>query len=266
MITFVVPIIIQFPERYYTMPLQTVVDQLRSMRLTTMAESLMTRLKNNESDGLEPSEFVALLVEDEYCARQNRKLQRMIGRANFKPDQATIENILYDQNRGFTKKDIMLFTSADWIESNRNIILTGPTGSGKSYVAEAIGYRACIMGYPVWRVRYALLFEEIHTSKGTGQYLKFLAKLSKIRVLIIDDFLMNATDIKEAEMLMDIIEQKDQTGSIVVTTQYPVQSWHKRMPDPTIADAICDRIVQNAVQLNLKGDSMRKKQQNSQPK
>jgi DNA replication protein DnaC len=190
----------------------------------------------------------------------------MIGRANFKPDQATIENILYEQNRGFTKKDIMLFTSTDWIESNRNVILTGPTGSGKSYVAEAIGYRACTMGYPVWKIRYALLFEEIHTAKGTGQYLKFLAKLSKIRIIIIDDFLMNATDIKEAEMLMDIIEQKEQTGSIVVTTQYPVQSWHKRMPDPTIADAICDRIIQKSIQLNLKGDSMRKKQQNSQQK
>jgi len=231
-----------------------------------MAESLSTRIKNNETDGLEPSEFIALLVEDEYCARQRRKLQRMIGRANFKPDQATIENILYEQGRGFTKKDIMVFTSADWVESCRNIILTGPTGSGKSYIAEAIGYRACTMGYPTWRIRYALLFEEIHTAKGTGQYLKFLARLSKIKVLIIDDFLMNATDVKEAEMLMDIIEQKDQTGSIVVTTQYPVQSWHKRLPDPTIADAICDRIVQKAVQLHLKGDSMRKKQENSQPK
>ena len=234
------------------MHLQTVVDQLRSMRLTTMAESLLTRIKNNETDALEPSEFVALLVEDEYCARQRRKLQRMIGRANFKPDQATIENILYEQNRGFTKKDIMLFTSTDWIESNRNVILTGPTGSGKSYVAEAIGYRACTMGYPVWKIRYALLFEEIHTAKGTGQYLKFLAKLSKIRIIIIDDFLMNATDIKEAEMLMDIIEQKEQTGSIVVTTQYPVQSWHKRMPDQNIAYDICDRIIQKSIQHNLK--------------
>ena len=266
MTIFVVPIIIQFPERIIIMHLQIVFDQLRSMRHTTTAESVLTRLKNSETDALEPSEFVALLVEDEYYARQRRKLKRMIGRANFKPDQATIENILYEQNRGFTKKDIMLFTSADWVENNRNIILTGPTGSGKSYVAEAIGYRACTMGYPVWKIRYALLFEEIHTAKGTGQYLKFLAKLSKIRVIIIDDFLMNATDIKEAEMLMDIIEQKDQTGSVVVTTQYPVQSWHKRMPDPTIADAICDRIIQKSVQLNLKGDSMRKKQQNSQSK
>ena len=167
------------------MHLQTVVDQLRSMRLTTMAESLLTRIKNNETDALEPSEFVALLVEDEYCARQRRKLQRMIGRANFKPDQATIENILYEQNRGFTKKDIMLFTSTDWIESNRNVILTGPTGSGKSYVAEAIGYRACTMGYPVWKIRYALLFEEIHTAKGTDNISNFLPNSQKSGLLLL---------------------------------------------------------------------------------
>lgn len=265
---FVVHSIIRITKRkvLLTMHLQSVIDQLRSMRLTTMAESLKTRLSNNEADGLSPSEFFALLVEDEYCARKKRRLERMIGRANFKPDQATIENILYDQGRGFMKKDILLFTSADWVENNRNIILTGPTGSGKSYLAEAIGYRACTLGYPALRIRYSMLFEEIHTAKGTGQYLKFLTKLSKVKILIIDDFLMNATDNKDAEALMDIIEQKDQTGSIIITTQYPVQSWHKRLPDPTIADALCDRLVHKAAQFNLRGDSMRKTQKNSQTK
>jgi DNA replication protein DnaC len=248
------------------MHIQTVIDQLRSMRLTTMADSLRTRLNSNDAQGLEPVEFLALLIEDEYSARKRRKLERMIGRANFKPDQATIENIIYDQKRGFTKNDIMPFTSAEWIESCRNVILTGSTGGGKSYLAEAIGYRACTMGYPVLKIRYAVLFEEIHTAKGTGQYLKFLSKLSKTKILIIDDFLMNTTDERDAEALVDIIEQKDKTGSIVITTQYPVQSWHKRLPDPTIADAICDRLVHNAAILNLEGDSMRKKHKNSQPK
>lgn len=241
------------------MHLQIVIDQLRAMRLTTMAQSLSDRLTNHDADGLEPAEFVALLVEDEYSARQRRKLQRMIGRANFKPDQATIENIIYGSQRGFTKKDIMRFTTTQWLDERRNIIFTGPTGCGKSYLAEAIGYRACSMGYPTMKIRYAILFEEIHSAKGTGQYLKFLSKIAKIKILIIDDFLMNTIDNRDAEALMDIIEEKDQTGSVIVTSQFPVQKWHNRLPDQTIADALCDRLVHNATQINLKGDSMRKK-------
>jgi DNA replication protein DnaC len=180
-------------------------------------------------------------------------------RANFKPDQATIENILYEGQRGFTKKDILRFTSTEWVENRRNIIITGPTGCGKSYLAEAIGYKACTMGYPTQKLRYAILFEEIHSAKGTGQYLKYLSKLAKVKVLVIDDFLMGSIDCRDAETLMDIIEEKDQTGSVVVTTQFPVQKWHSRLPDPTIADAICDRLVHNAIQFNLKGESLRKK-------
>ena len=248
------------------MHLQTVVDQLKSMRLATMADSLSTRIGNGDADGLSPGEFVSLLVQDEYFARERRKLDRLIGRANFKPEQATVENIIYDAGRGFAKKDIMPLTSPEWINNGRNVIFTGPTGSGKSYLAEAIGYRACTMGFPVMKIRYTILFEEIHTAKGTGQYLKYLTKLARTKVLIIDDFLMHNIDSVDAEALMDIIEEKDQTGSIIVTTQYPVDSWHQRLPDPTISDAICDRMIHNAVNFNLKGESMRKESRKNPPK
>lgn len=228
------------------------------MRLSTMAESLRTRLQNGNNRDLAPEEFFSLLVEDEFNARKNRKLSRMITHANFKPEQACIENITYSQSRGFAKKDIMPLTTATWINNAQNLILTGPTGCGKTYIAEAVGLYACIMGFPVMKIRYPLLFEEIHAAKGTGMYLRYLKKLARTKVLIIDDFLMHPIEINDCGPLLDIIEDKDQTGSIIITTQFPIPKWHLKLPDPTVADAICDRLTQCAIKFNLEGDSMRK--------
>jgi DNA replication protein DnaC len=238
---------------------QTVVDQLRAMRLATMAESFVNRIRTGDDTGISAAEFFALVVEDEFNSRENRKLARMIGRANFKPEQATMENIIYEQGRGFSKSDMLALTTTSWLDHTQNIILTGSTGAGKTYLAESIGYRACSMGFPVLKIRYLLLFEEIHAAKGTGLYLKYLKKLSKTKVLIIDDFLMNQIDENDCTTLMDILEEKEQTGSIIITTQYPTEKWHLRIADPTVADAICDRLVHGAITFNLDGDSMGKR-------
>lgn len=245
------------------MHIENVIEQLKSMRLSTMAESLQTRLAGGNNRDLAPEEFFALLVEDEYNARKNRKLSRMIGHANFKPEQASIENIIYNQARGFMKKDIMPLTTATWINNTQNLIVTGPTGCGKTYLAEAVGLQACIMGFPVIKIRYPLLFEEIHASKGTGMYLKYLKKLARTKVLILDDFLMQPIETNDCGPLLDVIEEKEQTGSIIVTTQFPIDKWHLKLPDPTIADAICDRLTHGAIKLNMKGDSMRKEKSTS---
>jgi DNA replication protein DnaC len=154
----------------------------------------------------------------------------------------------------------MQFVSSTWINNSQNIILTGPTGCGKTYIAEAIGLQACKMGFPAVKKRYRMLFEEIHEAKGTGQYLKYLKKIEKIKVLIIDDFVMNDINNDDLNDLMDIIELREQVSSIIITTQYPTSKWHLKLPDPTIADAICDRIVHGAFEFNLKGGSMRKLQ------
>ena len=243
--------------------MESVIEQLRAMRLATMALSLQTRLANNDHRDLSHEEFVALLVEDEYNARKNRKLSRLISRANFKPEQASIENIAYSQSRGFMKKDIMPFTTTTWITNAQNLIITGPTGCGKTYIAEAIGLQACSMGFPVVKIRYPLLFEEIHAAKGTGMYLRYLKKLSRTKILILDDFLMQPIETADAGPLLDVIEEKEQTGSIIVTTQFPIDKWHLKLPDPTVADAICDRLTHTAFKLNLKGESMRKEKSQS---
>jgi DNA replication protein DnaC len=250
----------------YLMHIENVLEQLKSMRLSAMAESLQTRLAGDNNRDLAPEEFFALLVEDEYNARKNRRLSRMIGHANFKPEQASIENIIYNQARGFTKKDIMPLTSATWINNAQNIVLTGSTGSGKTYLAEAIGLQACIMGFSVAKIRYPILFEEVHAAKGTGMYLRYLKKLARIKILIIDDFLMQPIETTDSGPLLDIIEEKEQTGSIIITTQFPVEKWHLKLPDPTVADAICDRLTHGAIKFYLDGDSMRKIKAKSAPK
>ena len=248
------------------MHIENVLEQLRSMRLSVMAESLQTRLAGGNNRDLAPEEFFALLVEDEYNARKNRKLSRMIGHANFKPEQASIENVIYNQARGFMKKDIMPLTTATWINNAQNVIITGATGCGKTYLAEAIGLQICIMGFSVMKVRYPILFEEIHAAKGTGMYLRYLKKLAKSKVIILDDFLMQPIETSDCGPLLDVIEEKEQTGSIIITTQFPADKWHLKLPDPTVADAICDRLTHGAIKFNLEGDSMRKNKAKSAAK
>ncbi|MDD5069039.1 MAG: IS21-like element helper ATPase IstB [Candidatus Pacebacteria bacterium] len=248
------------------MHIENVIDQLKSMRLSVMADSLQSRLAGGNNRDLAPEEFFALLVEDEFNARKNRKLSRMISRANFKPEQACLENISFNQTRGFMKKDIMPLTTSTWINNAQNLVITGPTGCGKTYIAEAVGLQVCIMGFSVAKIRYPLLFEEVHAAKGTGIYLRYLKKLARIKVLILDDFLMQPIEINDCGPLLDIIEEKEQTGSIIITTQFPVDKWHLKLPDPTVADAICDRLTHGAIKFNLKGDSMRKEKEKSASK
>jgi DNA replication protein DnaC len=238
---------------------EQVIKQMKEMRLSVMAESFQQRIANNDHNGITAEQFVALLVEDEYVARKNRKLKRMINAADFKPEQACLENLEYSVARNLQKEEVLRLASPSWLENPHHVIITGPTGCGKTYLAESIGLQACKMGYPVKKIRYRILFEEIRAAKGVGTYLRYLKKLSRIKVLILDDFLMQPIEQMEAGFLMDVIEEKQQLGSIVVTTQYPVNKWHHQLPDPTIADAICDRMVHGAYTFNLKGDSMRRK-------
>ena len=190
----------------------------------------------------------------------------MIGHANFKPEQATLENVTYNQSRGFMKKDLMPLTTATWINNSQNIIITGSTGCGKTYLAEAIGLQVCIMGFSVIKIRYPILFEEIHAAKGTGMYLRYLKKLAKTKVIILDDFLMQPIESIDSGPLLDVIEEKEQAGSIIITTQFPVDKWHLKLPDPTVADAVCDRLTHGAIKFNLEGDSMRKNKSKSAAK
>jgi DNA replication protein DnaC len=241
------------------MLLEQTLAKMGTMRLSTMATSLERRLKQGHQNDVSAEEFIGMLVDDEYTARQNRKLSRTISKANFKPEQACIENVKYAPARGFLKKDIMQFTSETWLTNAQNVIFVGPTGVGKSYLAEAIALQACKMGYTAWKVRFKRLFDEIREYKGTGQYLKFVGRIRQTSVIILDDFLMDPVSEQELSDLMDILEDRAQHTATIITTQYPVKKWHTVMPNPTVADAVCDRLTNAAIIFNLKGDGMRKK-------
>lgn len=241
------------------MHLETTLTQLRDLRLSAMADALQRRLEQGDQHGLSGEEFAALLIEEEYCARQQRKLTRLIAQANFKPEGACLENVRYAATRGVEKRDLMAFTTPAWIQGAHNLIFTGATGTGKTYLAEAIGLQACKLGYTVKKLRFKTLFEELNAARGTGQFLKALKRLQLTRVLILDDFLMTPASSDDLANLLEIIEDRSQLGPLIITTQYAVADWHHLLPDPTIADAICDRLIHTSTHFTLHGASQRKR-------
>lgn len=240
------------------MHIEQTLIRMRALGLTQMAQSTETRMDKGEHKQLSCDEFLGLLIEEEYHARKNRKLSRLISQAKFKPEGACLENIKYRAERGFGKSDVNKFRSEQWIKGHQNAIFLGPTGVGKTYLAEAVAMEACRMGYGALKLSYKKMFEEIRNARGTGQYLKYLDKIARVEILLFDDFGMGSVSEEESSDLMEILEERLQKSSTLVTSQYPMELWHTRLPDPTMADAICDRLISGAIVLNLKGESLRK--------
>ncbi len=235
------------------------IEKMNKMKLTAMSQSLEERLSKGDHRDFSVEDFIGLLVDDEYTTRSNRKIQRTLSRSNFGAENACIENIDYTNTRGFTKSEILEYTKSTWITNKINLIFTGQTGTGKTYLAEAIGKNACHMGYSAMKIRFKRLFEEIKMANVSGEYLKYLDKLIKVDVLILDDFLIQPVNGKEALDLMEIIDSRMNLKSTIITSQYPPANWHERLTDLTIADGLCDRLIHSSQLYLLKGTSMRKK-------
>lgn len=241
------------------MHLARVLTQLHDMKLSAMADALQRRLALGEQHRLAADDWFALLVDDEWTARSQRRLQRLLTTADFKPEQACLENVLISPTRGLDKLTLARFSTEAWITQATNVIITGATGVGKTYLAEAIGAQACRGGHAVRKLRYKHFFEEINAARGTGCVLKYLRKLQQTPVLILDDFLMATVPLEDLTNLLEVIEERHQVGSLIVTTQYPLAEWHRLIPDPTLADAICDRLAHTSVLIRLQGESLRKR-------
>jgi len=235
------------------------IDKLRDMRLYGMLAALEEQAENREYNKLSFDERVGFLVDREWNDRQERRLQSRIRKARFK-DKAFMDSMDLSPDRGMDRRQVLYLAQPEWINNHLNVIIEGPTGTGKTYLACALGNAACRNGFSVQYYQIVKLLRELKASHVDGSYEKLLNKLAKDRLLIIDDWLLDSLDLFYTRDLLEIIDDRFNKGSVIFATQLPVSQWHSRFEDPTLADAIMDRVVHNAYRLTLKGESYRKKQ------
>jgi DNA replication protein DnaC len=229
---------------------------LHSLKLFGMASGFEERLADPKQASLSHAEFVGLLVQDEKTCRDNLRLRRLLKKAKLR-QEAAMEDIDYGASRGLSQQVTLELANPQWVAAHRNVLISGPTGIGKSFIACALGNTAARSGYTVLYMRAPRLFESLQQSRGDGSHLKALARLSRVQLLIIDDFLITPLSDWERRDLLEVIEDRYQAGATVITSQCPIGDWHPNIGDPTLADAICDRLLHNAYKVELRGDSMR---------
>lgn len=206
-------------------------------------------------------ELIAYLMQSEWDDRQNRKIDRLTKAARFRYS-AVMENIDYDPTRNLDKNRINRFAGCEFLMEKENILITGSTGAGKSYMASAIGHQACSLGHKVMYFNTTKLFTMLKTSKADGSYMKQIDKLAKQDLLVLDDFGLKGLDNINRDCFMEIIEDRHGKKSTIIASQLPVEAWHQIIGEQTIADAILDRLVHTAHRIDIKGESMRKKLKN----
>lgn len=233
------------------------VEKLRQMRIGAMAELHLQHVKNNTTESCTPDEYLALLTDHEWESRQNQKTQRLIKQAAFR-QKASVEEVDFSPARNLDKNMFSRLATLDFIGRKENLIVTGASGVGKSYLAQALGHQACLNGLKVFYSNTARLFTRLKLSKTDGTYLKELKKLQKTNLLILDDFGLQPLDNHCREVLMDIIDDRYSQASTIIVSQIPVSVWYDIIGEGTIADAILDRIVNSSHRIDLKGESMRK--------
>jgi DNA replication protein DnaC len=236
---------------------QETLDKLKKLRLLGMARAYETSLENDKSNNLSADELVGMLIEAEWDDRLNRNIERRLRYARFRY-QSCMENIDYQSERNLDRNQLMRLAECNFIRKHENIIITGSTGIGKSYLATAIGHQACTIGFKVYYANLGKLFSRLKMGRADGSYLKEISRIERQDLLIIDDFGLLPIDQQNRSALMEIVEDRHKKASMIITSQLPVNCWHEVIGEKTIADAILDRIVHDAHRVELRGESLRK--------
>jgi DNA replication protein DnaC len=237
-------------------------EKLRALHLTTMATAWDEQERQIDTTSLSFNERFGLLVDAEWMARENKRVGRSLKEAKLRINQACMEGIDFPSRRELDKSVVRQLATCQWVKQHQVVLITGPTGVGKTYVACALAQQACRKGYRALYRRASRLLEELRLARLDGSYARLLAKLARIDVLVIDDFALAPITDPERSDLLELLEDRHELRSTILTSQLPHTEWHAYLGDPTLADAICDRVLHHAHRLVLRGPSRRKETPN----
>ena len=241
------------------MLIHPVIEKLQQLRLQAMAKILKDQAEQADIESLSFEERLGLLVDIEISERENRRLQARLRKARLKHD-ACLEDIDYQTPRGLEKSLLATLSHCHWVASRHNILIVGPTGTGKTFLACALAHKACLSGYTVNYYRLSRLLSDLQLNKGDGRYKKRMEELAKVDVLILDDFGLTPFLDDQCRDLLELLDDRHTKRSTIVTSQLPIKHWYETIGNGTLADAILDRLVHNAYRLEMKGESLRKTQ------
>jgi DNA replication protein DnaC len=237
---------------------QATIEKMVQMKLNGMARAFLSTMEAGRDSSLSSDEMTAFLIDAEWDDRYNKRLEKLIKTADFRYT-AYFEQLDFRSSRGLNKNILMRLSTCDWLKKGESVIITGATGVGKSYIACALGRTACINGFKVLYFNCLKLFSSFKYAKADGSYQSKMKKIKKHDLIIMDDFGMEILDTQSRLTLLEILEDRHGEKSSIITSQLPIDKWHSVIGEPTIADAICDRLAHTSHKINIKGDTMRKK-------
>jgi DNA replication protein DnaC len=238
---------------------KTTLQKMKQLKFFGMAAAFSSSLEDGRLTKMTADEMICWLIDAEWDDRNNRRVERNLRNAHFRYN-ASIEDLHYNAERNLEKNQVLRFASCKFIDKAENILITGSTGIGKSYLASALGNQACTIGYKVFYTNINKLFAKLKMMKADGSYIREIARIEKQDLLILDDFGIQPLDSMNRSALMELIEDRHGKRSTIITSQLPVKEWYDVIGEKTLADAILDRLVHDANRIELKGESLRRRQ------